>query len=132
MTADQALRVLALCVALAGAETLHGVARTVLLAPRVGKARAVRISAVTGTLLALAVCWWLVPGIGLTSPAQHLVLGLTLAVFMAAFDIGFGALVLRFSWRRILRDFNPASGNYLSLGLVALAGIPVLVFWLRP
>ncbi|MCP5287302.1 MAG: hypothetical protein H6933_20625 [Burkholderiaceae bacterium] len=91
-----------------------------------------RISAVTGTLLALAVCWWLVPGIGLTSPAQHLVLGLTLAVFMAAFDIGFGALVLRFSWRRILRDFNPASGNYLSLGLVALAGIPVLVFWLRP
>lgn len=50
------LRLVSLCVLLAGAETLHGIARTVLLAPAVGKALAVKLSAVTGTLLAFGVC----------------------------------------------------------------------------
>ena len=129
MTLDLFLRVLALCVALAGVETLHGIARTVLLAPRIGKARAVQLSVVSGTLLAFGVCALLVPGIGLHGGLPHLALGLVLAAFMASFDIAFGRLVLRLKWRRILQDFNPASGNYLSLGLVALTGLPWLV-WL--
>ncbi len=122
---------LALCVALAGAETLHGIARTVLLAPRVGKAAAIKLSVVSGTLLAFGVCFLLVPGIGLEGAAAHLGLGLVLAAFMAGFDIAFGRLVMRLGWRRVLQDFNPASGNYLSLGLVALAFIPVLVWRLH-
>ena len=56
MSLDLFLRVLALCVALAGVETLHGIARTVLLAPRIGKARAVQLSVVSGTLLAVCSC----------------------------------------------------------------------------
>lgn len=121
---------LALCVALAGAETLHGIARTVFLAPRVGKAAAIKLSVVSGTLLAFGVCFLLVPGIGLDSAAAHLYLGLGLAAFMAGFDIAFGRLVLRLKWRRVLQDFNPASGNYLSLGLAALVFIPLLVWWI--
>lgn len=129
MSFDLLLRVLALCVALAGVETLHGIARTVLLAPRIGKARAVQVSVVSGTLLAFGVCTLFVPGIGLEGGLPHLALGLALATFMAAFDIAFGRVVLRMTWRRILRDFNPASGNYLSLGLAALTGLPWMV-WL--
>ena len=49
------LRLASLCVLLAGAETLHGIARTVLLAPRVGKALAVKLSIVSGSLIAKAV-----------------------------------------------------------------------------
>ncbi|RVT50006.1 hypothetical protein [Rubrivivax albus] len=128
MSLDLFLRVLALCVALAGVETLHGIARTVLLAPRIGKARAVQLSVVSGTLLAFGVCALLVPGIGLQGARQHLILGLALAAFMATFDMAFGRLVLRLKWRRILQDFNPASGNYLTLGLVALIGLPWLVW----
>lgn len=75
MSFDLFLRVLALCVALAGVETLHGIARTVLLAPRIGKARAVQLSVVSGTLLAFGVCALLVPGIGLQGARQHLFLG---------------------------------------------------------
>lgn len=127
MSLDLLLRVLALCVALAGVETLHGIARTVLLVPRIGKARALQVSVVSGTVLALGVCTLFVPGIGLAGGLPHLALGLALATFMAAFDITFGRLVLRMTWRRILRDFNPASGNYLSLSLVALTGLPWLV-----
>ena len=55
--------------------------------PRLGKERAIKLSMLTGTLLALAVCWLLVPGIDLKSPGAHLGLGMFLAGFMAGFDI---------------------------------------------
>lgn len=127
----QFMGVLSLCLALAGTEMLHGIARTVLLAPRVGKELAVKLSIVSGTLLAYGVCYLLVPRVGLSGWPAHLGLGLFVAAFMAAFDIGVGRFVLRFKWPRIWRDFNPASGNYLSIGLVLLAGSPVMVWWLR-
>ena len=126
----EAVRIFSLCLALASAEMLHGIARTVFLAPRVGKALAVKLSIISGTVLAFMVCYLLVPGIGLTGWLAHGVLGVGLAAFMALFDMAVGRFVMRFAWPRIWQDFNPASGNYLSLGLGALTGIPALVGWL--
>lgn len=126
MTLDLALRILSLCVALAGVETLHGIARTVLVAPRIGKALATQLSIVTGSALAFGVCWLLVPGMGLRTTTALLALGGVLAAFMAAFDIAMGRLVLRRPWHKIWPDFNPATGNYLLFGL----GFLVLAPWL--
>ncbi len=131
MTSDQAVGVLSLCLALAGTETLHGIARTVLLVPRVGKARALQLGIVSGSLLAFGVCLLLVPRVGLHGLGPHLALGAGLAAFMAAFDVAIGRLVMRLRWARIWRDFDPAGGNLLSLGLVLLAGMPALVWWLQ-
>lgn len=131
LSSPEVVRILALCVALAGVETLHGIARTVLMAPRLGKALAIKLSVVSGMALAFGVCWLLVPGIGLQGWVPHLALGLVLAAFMAGFDIALGRWVLRLKWPRILQDFNPASGNFLSLGLTALVFMPALVWWLR-
>lgn len=131
MASIDLLRFAALCVTLAGAETLHGIARTVLLAPRVGKARALQISGVTGTLLAFGLCYVFVPALGARGAAAHLVVGLGLAGFMAAFDIAIGRLILRFTWARIGQDFRPSRGNYLSIGLALLALIPTAVWWLK-
>jgi drug/metabolite transporter (DMT)-like permease len=103
----------------------------VLLVPRVGKERATRLSIVSGSLLAFAVCYLLVPGIGLKSTPQHLTLGLCLALFMAAFDLAMGMLLLRRPWRKALQDFNPATGNLLIFGLVLLVLFPALVARLR-
>ncbi len=125
------VRFASLCVLLAGAETLHGIARTVLLAPRVGKALAIKLSVVTGTLLAFGLCYFFVPAIGAGGVGEHLLLGLGLAAFMASFDIAIGRLVMRLKWARIWQDFNPSSGNYLSVGLVLLVFIPSAVWWLR-
>ena len=125
------LRFASLCALLAGAETLHGIARTALLAPKVGKALAIKLSVVTGTLLAFGLCYFFVPAIGAVGVGEHLLLGLGLAIFMAAFDIAIGKFVMRFKWARIWQDFNPSSGNYLSIGLVLLAFIPTAVWWLR-
>ena len=87
MPLDLALRILSLCVALAGVETLHGIARTVLVVPRIGKARALKLSIVTGSALAWGACRLLVPDMGLHTAPDLLALGLLLAAFMAAFDI---------------------------------------------
>ena len=131
MESNDFLRFASLCVLLAGAETLHGIARTVLLAPRVGKALAIKLSVVTGTLLAFGLCYFFVPAIGAAGFGEHMLLGLGLAAFMAAFDIAIGRFVMRFKWARIWQDFNPSSGNYLSIGLVLLLFIPTAVWWLR-
>lgn len=131
MNADILVRVLALCVVLAGTETLHGIARTVWLAPRVGKTRATQLSIVSGSLLAFAVCYLLVPGVGLVTVQAHLALGAVLALFMASFDAALGKWLLRRSWRKILDDFNPATGNFLLFGLALLLVFPSLVALLR-
>lgn len=129
MDADQTLRIAALCVVLACAETLHGILRTVVVTPRIGKERAIKLSALTGTLLALAICWVLVPGVGLRSAGAHGALGVGLAVFMAVFDIAIGRLLMRKPWAKIWPDFRPGTGNYLAYGLLALCFVP-LVVWL--
>lgn len=131
MSPEALLRVAALCVVLAGAETLHGIARIKLLIPWLGKERAIQLSALTGTLLALGICWLLVPAIGLRGAPAHLTLGLVLAAFMASFDIGIGRWLMRKPWHKIWPDFDPRTGNFLLFGLMALCGIPLLVWTLR-
>lgn len=129
MSTDTLLRIATLCIVLAAAETLHGIARTTLVIPRIGKGRAIKLSALTGTLLALGICWLLVPGINLQSVGAHLFLGVVLAVFMASFDIAIGKWLMRKSWAKIWPDFNPKTGNYLLYGLLALCFIPALVWY---
>lgn len=131
MSFDALIRILSLCVALAGTEMLHGIARTVLLAPRLGKERAIQVSIVSGSLLAFGVCYFLVPPIGLRETAALFGLGFFLALFMASFDVAVGRFLLKLPWPRIFRDFNPASGNYLLIGLLLLLFFPWLVLEIR-
>ena len=124
-------RILALAVVLACAETLHGIARTVLVVPRIGKERAIKLSALTGSALDFVICFFLVPPMGLRTPAHLLLLGVFLALFMAAFDVAVGRWLMRKPWHKIWPEFNPATGNYLLFGLVFLCGAPWLVVWIR-
>jgi hypothetical protein len=122
---------LALCVVLAGAETLHEIARTRFVVPRIGKERALKLSIVSGTALAFGICYLLVPGVGLSSAFAHLVLGLVWALFTASFDLAMGMLLIKRSLARALTDFNPATGNLLVFGLAALVLIPAVVAYIR-
>lgn len=124
---DLAVRVFSLCLALASAEMLHGIARIHYLIPRVGKQRAKKISIVTGTLLAFCVCYLFIPAMGLASHASALVMGVFLAVFMASFDISVGRMLMKRKWAQIVEDFDPRKGNYLVFGLAALVFIPWII-----
>jgi len=128
---DDFVRILALCIALAGVETLHGIFRATVLVPRIGKSRALKLSIVTGSALAFGVCYLLVPGIGVVEPVGLLVIGLILALFMASFDIALAKFLLRLPWAKVLRDFDPRTGNYLSFGLLLLVLFPYAVVQLR-
>lgn len=124
-------RILALAVVLACAETLHGIARTVLVVPRIGREAAIKLSALTGSALAFGICLFLVPPMDLRAPTHLLALGVFLAVFMAGFDVAVGRWLMHKAWHKIWPDFNPATGNYLLLGLRFLCGVPLLVAWLQ-
>ena len=124
---EDSIRILSLCLALASVEMLHGIARVRYLVPRVGKPNAQKISIVTGTLLAFAVCYLSVPGIRLSSAGSAWALGAFLAAFMASFDIAVGRLLMKRRWALIAEDFDPRKGNYLSFGLAALVAIPAIV-----
>lgn len=128
---DEFVRILALCIALAGVETLHGIFRATVLVPRVGKRRALKLSIMTGSALAFGVCWLLVPGIGIIEPDGLLAIGLVLALFMASFDIALAKWLLGLSWAKVLREFDPRTGNYLSFGLLLLVLFPNAVMKLR-
>lgn len=127
LSSDLLLRLLSLCLALAGAETLHGLFRAVALVPRIGKLRAQQVSIVTGSALAFGICCIFVPGIGLERSLPLLAVGFVLALFMAAFDVAIAKLVMRRSWARVAEDFDPRSGNYLAFGLAALVFMPLIV-----
>jgi hypothetical protein len=95
--------------------------------PRLGKDRARRLSVFTGTALAYAIGTALVPRVGLVGDGPHLALGLGLAAFMAAFDLSLVRWVMRRPWRQAVQDLNPASGNWLLFGLMALTAMPWVV-----
>jgi len=127
MTEEIIVRVVSLCVVLAGVETLHGIARATILVPRIGKKRALKLSIVTGSILAFGVCYLLIPSIGVKTAIDLFGIGLVLALFMAGFDIALAKLLLRLPWNRVLADFDPRTGNYLSFGLLLLVCFPYLV-----
>ncbi len=128
---DLLIQLAALCVLLAGAETLHGIFRAAVLVPRIGKRAALKLAIVTGTLLAFALCWWRVPAMGVTATLPLLGIGAVLALFMAAFDVALARGLLKRPWSRVLEDFNPATGNYLLFGVLLLASFPWLVVRLQ-
>ncbi len=119
--------ILLLCVLLASAETLQGIVRAAVLVPRLGKKTALKISAITGSLLALLLCAWMIPKTSLNSAADLLLAGVILAAFMALFDVLIGRWVMKLNWEKIGRDFNPANGNYLSIALLLLITYPWVV-----
>lgn len=121
-----ALKLVGLCLSLAAVETLHGIVRNGVVAPRVGTKRAKRLSIFSGSILAFVVCYIWVPTLGIGAIAPLLLVGLLLTAFMALFDILLARYALKLKWRVILKDFNPQHGNYLSIGLVLLVFMPAL------
>jgi hypothetical protein len=120
-----------ICLMLASVETLHGIARTIFVVPKIGNKRAKQYSVISGTLLAFAVCYIMVPWLDINVEYQLVLVGLVLSIFMATFDIILARFVVKLKWKSIINDFNPAKGNYLIFGLILLTIIPYAVIKLK-
>jgi hypothetical protein len=112
------------------AETIHGTARTVWLAPYMGDLPSRQVSFFTGVILILAIATLLIRWLH-ASNAQLLGVGFLWAILTLIFEVGLGRLVLGYSWERILEDYNLSRGGLMSLGMVFLVFSPLIAARLR-
>jgi hypothetical protein len=124
-------KAVAIWLAIAAAETLHGIARVRFLNRRLGDRRARQVAVFTGSMIILGIGWFAVPWIAPTSRIDCLAIGALWLGLMLAFDIAIGRLAFRVPWSRIAADFNPAKGGLLGFGMLVLFATPWIVAWVR-
>jgi hypothetical protein len=116
---------------LMAAEMVHGIARTVWLAPVLGDFRARQIAVFSGSLLILLIVsmtiqWMRVPSQRLLAP-----IGFFWVVLTVGFEIGFGRVILGYPWARLASDYDPREGGLLPIGLAVMALSPWLATRIR-
>ena len=112
-------------------EVVHGIVRSLVLTPRVGDRRARQIGVFTGSLVNLGITHLFNQWIGARTTRALFGIGLIWVVLTVVFEVIFGRLVMRSSWERIRSDYDLAHGGLLPIGLVALAGSPLVAARLR-
>jgi hypothetical protein len=120
------LRGLAAWSCLISVEVLHGIARTLFLAPAVGDFRARQIAVFTGSLLILVVTALLIRWIRPDSAGDAVGVGVAWLLLTLAFEIGFGRYVAHAAWSRIASDYNVLRGGLLPIGLGVLTAAPFI------
>lgn len=116
---------------IAVAETLHGILRVRFLNRRLGDRLARQVGVLSGSLIILLIGWFTVPWIGPGSLGQSVAVGTLWLILMLAFELGLGRLYFRFSWDRLLAEFDIRKGGYLGLGMMVLLFTPLLIAKMR-
>ena len=91
-------------------ETIHGVLRGLILAPRLGEEASARIGWPVGLLLVLLISWLTIHWTGLHRTRDLLVLGLIWAVLTAGFEVAIG-FARGLGQDGILAALHPATGT---------------------
>lgn len=112
-------------------ETVHGILRTLFLAPLTGDFRARQVGVFTGSLLILAMATLTIRWLRLPTRAQQLQVGALWLAAMVAFEICFGRWVANQPWERILADYNISAGGLLPFGMLVLLLSPLIAARLR-
>jgi hypothetical protein len=125
------LRGLAVWVCIIFVEVLHGIARTLFLAPALGDFRARQVAVFTGSILIVLVAalsiGWLRPA----SVREAMCVGVVWLALTLAFEIAFGRFVVHASWARIASDYDLPRGGLLPIGLLVLAAAPLIAARVR-
>jgi hypothetical protein len=120
------LRASAVWLVLVIVESVHGVLRTLLLAPIVGDFKARQISVFTGSLLILTVAYLFVRWIRAGTTGRLLAVGLVWLALTVLFEVALGRLVMGYSWDRLTSDYDLARGGLMPFGLVILTLSPLV------
>jgi hypothetical protein len=116
--------------AIALAETVHGILRQWLLVPAVGAAVARPIGVVVGCAIILAIAVASVRWIGVATTRSQLQLGLLWLLLMLAFEFGLG-LALGYPLTRMLAEYDPRAGGLMAFGMLFLLLSPCLAARMR-
>lgn len=107
-------------------EVLHGIARTVFLAPAVGDFRARQVAVFTGSFLILIVAMLFIRWIRPAHAGEAVSVGIVWLVLTLACEIGFGRYVVHAPWSRIASDYDLLRGGLLPIGLFVLTAAPLI------
>ena len=125
------LRGVAVWVCIIVVETLHGIARTVFLAPVIGDFRARQIAVFTGSLLIVIVATLFIGWLRPANTREAVCVGIVWLVLTLTFEIVFGRYVAHASWARIASDYDLPRGGLLPIGLLVVTGAPLIAAKLR-
>ncbi|MCY2973188.1 MAG: hypothetical protein NTW52_00820 [Planctomycetota bacterium] len=109
-----------------GLETVHGILRTVFLAPWIGDFPSRQIAVFTGSLLIFLVSLLTVSWIQAGSTRQWLLVGLVWVAVTVLFEVALGKVLLALPWERIFEDYDVTRGGLLGFGLLFMLLSPML------
>ncbi len=124
-------RALLVFLLIATVEVLHGAARVVFVAPRLGDFPSRQLAVFTGSVLILLVAIATVKWIGATAPRRLAAIGMLWVLLMVVFEIALGRFVFGLPWSRIGEDFDLVHGGLLPIGLLVLALAPIIAARVR-
>lgn len=113
------------------AEVMHGIVRTVWLAPQVGDFRARQIAVVSGSLLILLIASLTIRWMRIRNGSALLTIGGLWVALTLAFEIALGRWVLDYSWEHLASDYDLRHGGLLPIGLLVMAMSPWLAARMR-
>jgi len=115
---------------LMAAEVVHGIARTMFLAPALGDFRARQLAVFSGSALILAITGLAIRWMRIGTTRSLVAVGLMWVTLTLAFEVGIGRLA-GYSWDRIASDYHLLHGGLLPIGLTVMALSPWIASRLR-
>ena len=107
------------------AETIHGIARTLLLEPLIGDFRARQVSIFTGAAMIVVITFVFVRWLKGSNALDFISIGTLWVILTVGFEILLGRLALDLSWERIASDYDFFQGGLMLLGLLVMLLVPV-------
>lgn len=105
-------------------ETIHGIARTILLEPLIGDFRARQVSVFTGAAMIAVITFLFVRWLKGSSCRDFLLVGVMWVFLTVGFEVFLGRFAMNVSWERIASDYNLFQGGLMLLGLLAMLLAP--------
>jgi hypothetical protein len=125
------LKAIAVGLLIAAGEVLNGNIRVRIIQRKYGRKKGKQMSFFSGVMIFTVIAWFLLPWIDPKNILDCIRVGLIWVFIMIILDLFFGRFVFRFSWVKILEDFNPVKGNLLGVGMILLLLCPTFIFLLR-
>jgi hypothetical protein len=125
-------RALAVWLVLIAGEVVQGIVRTLWLAPWLGDFRARQIGVFLGSAQILTISSLTSRWLRARTVRSQLTIGSLWLLLTVTFEFTLGLQVLRFSWRRMVSDYNLRRGGLLPVGLAVLTLSPYITARLGP
>ena len=112
------------------AESIHGAARQLFLAPAIGDLPARQVGVLVGSAIILAIAVFTVRWIGARTSREQFGVGLAWVVLIVVFEFGLGT-TLGYTRDRMLQDYDLTQGGFMGFGLLLMLLAPALAARLR-